>query len=176
MNVLLGPGGAKFYQSKEVYPEQNVFLQYSDHSELTTTYTADDRSHLFGAVRQYSICVKISQSTLVPLKSVKSLRTYTRQHCMHCKGCHCRRNRCPCCLLKLNTKWAKGHDEGRVSRDYSRTSSLRQRPLCPSRTQQRHHLKKVFFPKCAGQDFGLYLKCVIYNFRKMTEIVQEFMF
>ena len=131
---------------------------------MTTTYTADDRSHLFGAVRQYSICVKISQSTLVPLKSVKSLRTYTRQHCMHCKGCHCRRNRCPCCLLKLNTKWAKGHDEGRVSRDYSRTSSLRQRPLCPSRTQQQHHLKKVFFPKYAGQDFGLHLRCV------MTEI------
>ena len=91
-------------------------------------------------------------------------------HCMHCKGCHCRRNRCPCSLLKLNTKWAKGHDEGRVSRDYSRTSSLRQRPLCPSHTQQRHHLKKVFFPKYAGQDFGLHLRCVIYNFRKMTEI------
>ena len=52
-----------------------VFVRYSHHSELTITYTADDRYHLFGAVRQYSICVKISQSTLVPLKSVKSLRT-----------------------------------------------------------------------------------------------------
>ena len=52
-----------------------VFVRYSHHSELTISYTADDRYHLFGAVRQYSICVKISQSTLVPLKSVKSLRT-----------------------------------------------------------------------------------------------------
>ena len=61
-----------------------LFVPYSDRSELTTSYTADDRSHLFGAVRQYSICVKISQSTLVPLKSVKSLRTYTRQQCTAC--------------------------------------------------------------------------------------------